>query len=136
MRSGEASPITAVAAVVVCLALVALARTARREPTGPPVALAAAPAVVPAGPDAGPPESEAARALREGRPVDLNRASEDDLRLLPRIGPALASRIAASRRQEGPFRSVDDLRRVRGIGPRTLDRLRPLLTVQPPDAGP
>ncbi|MCB9619308.1 MAG: helix-hairpin-helix domain-containing protein [Sandaracinus sp.] len=66
-----------------------------------------------------------ARALRDGRPLDLNRATAEELELLPRIGPALAARIVDAR----PFVSIDDLRRVRGIGARTLERLRPLVHV-------
>ncbi len=126
------SPIAAVAAVVASLGLVALARS------GPPEGVATTPAraevrpeVVAAQPDAGPPETAAARALRQGRPMDLNGASAEDLTLLPRIGPALAGRIVAWRDAHGPFESVDALTEVRGIGPRTLERLRPLVRVDP-----
>lgn len=58
-------------------------------------------------------------------PVDLNRADTVRLQELPGVGPALARRIVAAR----PFATVDDLARVRGIGPATLERLRPLLSV-------
>lgn len=61
-------------------------------------------------------------------PVDLNRADTTLLQTLPGVGPALARRIAEARRA-GPFRTVDDLARVRGIGPATVERLRPLVTV-------
>jgi len=61
-------------------------------------------------------------------PVDLNHADTLVLRSLPGIGPALARRIVEAR-SEAPFRIVDDLLRVRGIGPATLARLRPLVTV-------
>jgi competence ComEA-like helix-hairpin-helix protein len=82
-------------------------------------------------------ESPTARALRMGEPLALNRATEADLVLLPGIGPALAQRIVASRMEAGPFPDVDALDRVRGIGPRTLERLRPLLSVGiPEDADP
>jgi competence protein ComEA len=64
-------------------------------------------------------------------PLDLNRASVDDLARLPGVGPALASRIAEARAAAGGFASVDDLRRVRGVGPATLDRLRPYVAVTP-----
>ena len=60
-------------------------------------------------------------------PTDLNRATAADLEALPGIGPVLAERIVASRAQAGPFASVDDLKRVRGIGPATTARLRPLV---------
>lgn len=70
--------------------------------------------------------SAGARALRDGGRIDVNTASEGDLQLLPRIGPALASRIVEAR----PFGAVDDLVRVRGIGPRTLERLRHLVVAE------
>ncbi|MBI5482645.1 MAG: helix-hairpin-helix domain-containing protein [Deltaproteobacteria bacterium] len=73
-----------------------------------------------------------ALALRTLRvPIDPNRADEAELRALPGIGPALAKRIVESRRAQGPFATVEELRRVRGIGPRTLDRLRGRLEVRP-----
>jgi competence protein ComEA len=62
-------------------------------------------------------------------PVDLNRASEADLEALPGIGPALAQAIIDHREQQGPFRSVDDLADVRGIGPAKMEQLRPLVKV-------
>ena len=61
--------------------------------------------------------------------VDLNTASADILQTLPRVGPETARRILAYREAHGPFRSVDDLTAVRGIGPKTLERLRPLVTL-------
>jgi len=56
--------------------------------------------------------------------LDLNRAGEVELDALPGIGPVLARRIVEHRRQHGPFRNVDELRAVRGVGPRLLERLR------------
>lgn len=61
--------------------------------------------------------------------LDLNRATAAELRRLPRIGPVLSQRILDAR-AEKPFRSVDDLRRVRGIGPKTMERLRPYVVVE------
>lgn len=61
--------------------------------------------------------------------VDLNRAGVDELRLLPRIGPTLAARIVEDRERRGMYRSVEDLERVTGIGPRTVMRVRSLATV-------
>ena len=58
-------------------------------------------------------------------PVDVNAASADELASLDGIGPKLAARIVAAR----PFRNVDDLARVRGIGRRRLARLRPRLVL-------
>jgi comEA protein len=65
-------------------------------------------------------------------PIDLNRASAKDLQRLPRVGPQTARRIVEYREQNGPFRSLDDLTVIRGIGPKTIDRLRPLATVTRP----
>jgi predicted flap endonuclease-1-like 5' DNA nuclease len=57
--------------------------------------------------------------------IDLNTAPLDDLTRLPGVGPVLASRIVDAR----PYASVDDMRRVRGVGRSKLDRLRELVTV-------
>jgi competence protein ComEA len=64
--------------------------------------------------------------------VDLNRAGTAELDRLPGIGPVLAERIVSHRRLHGPFRRVSELRAVRGVGPRLLERLAPLVTVGPP----
>ncbi|MEK6649677.1 MAG: helix-hairpin-helix domain-containing protein [Bacteroidota bacterium] len=61
--------------------------------------------------------------------LDLNTASKEGLMALPGIGPATAERIILEREDGGPFRSVEDLRRVRGMGPKRIDQLRPLVTV-------
>jgi competence protein ComEA len=65
---------------------------------------------------------------RPDPPLDLNRADTLALLALPGVGPALARRIVEAR-AASPFRSVDDLLKVRGIGPATLARLRPLVAV-------
>ena len=61
-------------------------------------------------------------------PVDLNRATTDDLDALPGVGPATAAAIVSYRDQHGPFATVDDLLKVRGIGPAKLDAMRTLVT--------
>lgn len=63
-----------------------------------------------------------------GQPVSLGSATAEQLETLPRIGPALAARILAYRAAHGAFRSVDELGEVGGIGPRTLEGLRDLVT--------
>jgi competence protein ComEA len=63
--------------------------------------------------------------------VDLNEADWPELVQLPGIGETLARRIVDSRRREGPFVDHDDLQRVRGIGPKTLDRVRGYLRPMP-----
>jgi competence protein ComEA len=59
--------------------------------------------------------------------VDVNSAPWPELSQLPEIGETLARRIVESRERDGPYRSIEDLRRVEGIGPRTLDTIRPYL---------
>jgi competence protein ComEA len=61
--------------------------------------------------------------------IDLNRADRAELLQLPGVGPNLAARIEAYRRENGGFRSVDELRRVQGVGPATVARLRPWVCV-------
>lgn len=56
--------------------------------------------------------------------VDLNSAEWPELAQLPEVGPVLAQRIVDSRRTDGPYDLPDDLMRVNGIGPKTLDRVR------------
>ncbi|HBO43795.1 MAG TPA: hypothetical protein DD670_07665, partial [Planctomycetaceae bacterium] len=59
--------------------------------------------------------------------VDVNTADWPELTLLPRVGETLSQRIIDSRESEGPFLSHDDLQRVKGIGPRTVEQLQPYL---------
>lgn len=59
--------------------------------------------------------------------VDINTADWPELALLPKVGETLARRIVESREVDGPFSSPEDLRRVPGIGPKTLDSIRPYL---------
>jgi competence ComEA-like helix-hairpin-helix protein len=61
-------------------------------------------------------------------PVDLDHATAEEIATLPRIGPATAARIVASRDSSGPFRSLEGLRRVRGMGPATLRLIAPRVT--------
>lgn len=61
--------------------------------------------------------------------VNLNEAGSDELQRLPRVGPKTAERIIAFRELYGPFRDVDDLLQIRGIGPKTLEQIRPMATV-------
>ena len=68
----------------------------------------------------------------DSTPLDVNLASAAELERLPGVGPALAARIVEARTRDGPFGSVDDLRRVRGVGGATLERLRPRLAVNTP----
>jgi competence protein ComEA len=61
--------------------------------------------------------------------VNINTASESELESLNGVGPVLAAAIIQYRTEHGPFQSVDDLDDVSGIGPVTLEELRPFVTV-------
>ena len=62
-------------------------------------------------------------------PVDLNAASAEQLVEVPGIGESLARRIVEFREKNGAFQSVDDLLKIQGIGEKSLQKLRPHLTV-------
>lgn len=59
--------------------------------------------------------------------IDINQAGWVEWTQLEGIGETLAQRIVADRELHGPFRSIEDLSRVDGIGPKTIERLRPFL---------
>lgn len=61
--------------------------------------------------------------------VDLNSATREQLMQVKGIGPSLADRIIEFRKEHGPFRRVEDMMKVRGIGEKSLAKLRPYLTV-------
>jgi competence protein ComEA len=63
-----------------------------------------------------------------GGPVDIDRAQEWEILSLPKIGPALAHRILANRDSLGPFGSLDELRRVKGVGEAVVDAITPYVT--------
>ena len=62
-------------------------------------------------------------------PVDLNKANVESLATVPGIGKVTAERIVQWREANGPFRRVEDLMKVKGIGDKTFDKLRPYIKV-------
>jgi competence protein ComEA len=70
----------------------------------------------------------AAQPLGASGALDLDRATEQEIDRLPRVGPVLARRIVANRDSFGPFGSILGLKRVKGIGAATAARLAPLVT--------
>lgn len=65
-----------------------------------------------------------------GAPVDINTATNAELERLPGIGPKIAAAIVEHRSANGPFRSVEDLQLVKGIGPKKLEALRNSIVVR------
>ena len=74
---------------------------------------------------------EPRKRLLLGIPISVNKISTDDLRLIPGISTTLARRIVKYRRQHGPFKRWSQLTDVYGLGPRTLEKLRPYLELNP-----
>ena len=72
--------------------------------------------------------------LLPGQILDLNRASAEELRLLPGIGEKLSRAIVEDREQNGPFGSVEEITRVPGIGEKKLEALRGLVCVDLTDS--
>jgi competence protein ComEA len=63
--------------------------------------------------------------------IDVNQADWPELALMPNIGEQLAKRIVSDRTERGPYRDLAELRRVRGIGPKTLESMKPFLLPLP-----
>lgn len=66
---------------------------------------------------------------RQKGPLDLNTATKQELLALPGIGNVTAERIILYREDHGPFQSINDLRKVKGISDRKVEQLKPLITV-------
>lgn len=79
--------------------------------------------------------ARSAGAASPNDPVLLNTATVEDLRRLPGVGPKRADAILALRSRLGRFRTVEDLLKVKGIGRATLRRLRPLVRLDPAPSG-
>jgi competence protein ComEA len=62
--------------------------------------------------------------------VNINKASESDLQTLPGIGPAKALAILEFREANGGFKTIEDLKKISGIGEKTFEKLAPLISVK------
>jgi competence protein ComEA len=88
----------------------------------------AAPAAAAAGDD---PAAAAEAGRGDDGLIDLNRAGAAELEELPGVGPTLAGRILARREEQGPYRSVEELQEVSGVGAKLFAQIAPLVTVGP-----
>ncbi|MEO0070666.1 MAG: ComEA family DNA-binding protein [candidate division WOR-3 bacterium] len=64
--------------------------------------------------------------------LDINQATKEQLEALPGIGPVLAQRIITYREKSGGFKSISQLRKVSGIGPKRLSAIKDFITVSKP----
>jgi competence protein ComEA len=78
----------------------------------------------------GAPAAASKAAAENGRKVNLNTASIQELVDLPGIGPKTAEKIVAWRQENGKFKKVEDLMAVKGIGEKKFAKLKDLVTVQ------
>ena len=105
-----------------------VASTAIPPSTDTPVSPAYSSPLPPASPPA--PASRGSKKIQPGdAPIDVNTATADELQRLPGVGPVTARNIIAAR-ATAPFRSVEDLDRVKGIGPKTVAKFRPFVVVK------
>ncbi len=83
--------------------------------------------------------NETVTAISAGVPdslkLNVNTATATELEQLPRIGPVLAERIVEYRQEKGPFQKVEDLTKVKGIGEKTLERIRPYIYIRQTSGG-
>lgn len=61
--------------------------------------------------------------------ININKATAKQLERLPDIGPVLSQRIIEYRNQHGPFKKIEELRKVPGIGPKTFQKIKPLVDI-------
>lgn len=87
-------------------------KVAPQPPTPRPVTPQPAPVVAP---------------VVSGGTINVNTATSAELELLPQIGPKMAERIIEYRTSHGRFKSLNDLDKVKGIGPKTLEKLKLLV---------
>jgi competence protein ComEA len=61
--------------------------------------------------------------------INVNTATKEELMMLPGIGEKTASAIVAYRKVNGPFKTIDDMTKIKGISKKKLDKLRPSLVL-------
>jgi comEA protein len=62
--------------------------------------------------------------------IDINTAQQTELEKLPRIGPATAKNIIEYRKEHGYFKKLKDIQKVKRIGPKTLEQIRPFIFIK------
>jgi competence protein ComEA len=122
------APLAAAAALVTAMGGSWIASSTAAAAPSPTLAIAA-PGASAAADDPDRPAKKSTHKELSGK-LNLNTASEEQLQLLPTVGPAKAERVVAWRKKNGGFRRIADLRRVKGFGYKTLKRLEPFLDIK------
>lgn len=81
-------------------------------------------------------DAPAEAAAAPGEKININKASKAALESIPGIGPTTAQRIIDYRESSGPFKSTDELKKVKGIGPKAFEKLADHVTVTGGSSGP
>jgi competence ComEA-like helix-hairpin-helix protein len=124
--------LASLAAVALLVAAMGGTWTRSAAAAPPPAAAVTKPAAAPPRPGDEPDEPPAKKSSHKqltGK-LNLNTANEDQLQLLPTVGPAKAERIIAWRAKNGGFKRIADLRRVKGFGYKTFKKLEPFLDIK------
>jgi competence protein ComEA len=128
-----ASLVRRAAAIVALCALVATGTatwlTASTASARPVAAKAAAAPAAAAAKDDDEPRTRGGKKSVTGK-LNLNSASDEQLQMLPGVGPSKSERIIAWRQKNGGFKRVADLRKVKGFGYKTLKKLEPYLDIK------
>nr|WP_239493336.1 helix-hairpin-helix domain-containing protein [Luteitalea sp. TBR-22]BCS33309.1 hypothetical protein TBR22_A25360 [Luteitalea sp. TBR-22] len=95
-----------------------------------PAALALVALFAPVAPAAA--RAQETRAAAPAQVVNVNTATAAQFEALPGIGPSMAQRIVSYREKNGPFKKLEDLMNVQGIGEKSFLKLRPYLSVGAP----
>jgi competence protein ComEA len=129
--SRKLAPLAAVALLIAAMGGT-WTRAASAAPTPAQAVTRPAVAAAPARPGDEAEEPPAKKSGRKqlGGKLNLNTANEEQLQLLPTVGPAKAERIVAWRAKNGGFKRVADLRRVKGFGYKTFKKLEPYLDIK------
>ncbi len=68
-------------------------------------------------------------ATNEKELININTASAEELQALPGIGPSISKRIVAFREENGPYKKIEDIMKVKGIGEKSFQKIKHLITV-------
>jgi competence protein ComEA len=75
-------------------------------------------------------DKKAGSTVQANTKININTAGKNELTTLPRIGPVLADRIIEYREKQGPFKKIEEITKVKGIGAATLEKFKDQITVE------